>query len=156
ETTTYYGRYETPAPCSYNSDFVEVTVTVNYESTITLSSASATDNQTICINNAITDITFVTGGSTTGASITSGELPTGVTGAFSNNVFTISGTPEEPGTFNYTITTEGPCDAASITGSITVNDDSFINLTSAEDSDEQTICINSALLDITYAISGGA
>ncbi|MDN3675839.1 choice-of-anchor D domain-containing protein [Flavobacterium paronense] len=86
--------------------------------TITLSSAVGTDAQTKCINSAITDITYTTTGAT-GASISG--LPTGVTGAWASNVYTINGTPSVAGTYNYTITLTGGCGpTVTKTGSITV------------------------------------
>ena len=88
--------------------------------TITLISAAGTDSQTKCINNAITNILYFTTGAT-GATISG--LPTGVSGSWASNSYTISGTPTVPGTFNYTITLTGGCSTnATKTGSITVND----------------------------------
>ena len=84
-----------------------VTLTVNANSAISLSSAVGTNAQTKCINTAITNITYAIGGGGTGASITAGVLPAGVTGSFSAGVFTISGTPTvtgEQGAIPLTIT----------------------------------------------------
>ena len=78
------------------------TITVTPNNTITLSSGAGTNNQTKCINDAFTNITFTTTGAT-GA--TFGGLPAGVTGNWAANVVTISGTPTAHGTFNYTVTT---------------------------------------------------
>ncbi|HEX5635913.1 MAG TPA: immunoglobulin domain-containing protein, partial [Gammaproteobacteria bacterium] len=61
-------------------------LTVTPHSTITLSSAGGTDAQTTCINTAITNITYTIGGGGTGATVSS--LPSGLTGSFSNGVFT--------------------------------------------------------------------
>jgi hypothetical protein len=72
----------------------------------------------VCVNTAITNITYSTT-SATGASFTG--LPAGVTGNWSANVVTISGTPTAAGTFNYTVTLTGGCGSVSATGSITVN-----------------------------------
>jgi hypothetical protein len=95
-------------------------VTVTGNGTINLTSSSTTNAQTLCVNTAITNITYSVGGTSTSAGATG--LPTGVTGAFSNGVFTISGTPSVPGTYNYTVTTTGSaCTNPSATGSITVN-----------------------------------
>ena len=129
---------------------------VNQNSTIVLSSAAGTDVQTKCINTAIIPITYTIGGGGTGASITAGALPAGVTGSYSNGVFTISGTPTASGTFNYTITTSGPCNNVSTTGSITVDNNSTLSLTSASNTNDQTVCINSAITPITYTAGGGA
>ena len=120
----------------------KATLTVNDNSTISLSSAAGTDAQTVCINSGLTNITYAIGESGTGASITAGSLPNGVTGGYSGGVFTISGTPTEKGTFSYTITTQGPCNNVTAGGTITVNDNSTISLTSAAGTDAQTVCIN--------------
>ncbi|MCW3089311.1 MAG: type sorting protein, partial [Ferruginibacter sp.] len=57
----------------------------------------------------------------TGASITAGALPSGVTGSYNAGVFTIAGTPTMSGLFTYTVTTSGPCINASLNGSITIS-----------------------------------
>ena len=154
-TTTYYGRYENPAPCSYNSICASVTVTVNYTSTMSLSSAASSTSQTLCINNAISPITYTIGGGGTDATITAGALPTGVTGAYSNGIFTISGTPSVAGTFNYTVSTSGPCDNVELSGTINIDNNSIMSLSSAASSTSQTLCINNAISPITYTIGGG-
>ena len=150
---TFNYTVTTTGPCINPS--LSGTITVNANSTISLSSASGTDGQTVCINNAITAITYAIGGGGTGASITAGALPAGVTGSYSAGVFTITGTPTESGTFNYTVTTAGPCINVSISGTITVNANSTISLSSAPATAAQTVCINNAITGITYAIGGG-
>jgi hypothetical protein len=131
-----------------------VTLTVNQNSTISLSSAAGTDGQTKCISNAITPITYAIGGGGTGASITAGALPAGVTGIYSNGVFTISGTPTAAGSFSYTVTTSGPCTNVSATGTILVNDNSTLVLTS--NNATQPVCANGSITPITYNVGGGA
>jgi hypothetical protein len=96
------------------------TVNVLPNATITLSSAAGTSSQTICINNPISNITYAIGGSGTGATISAGALPAGVSGNYSNGVFTISGTPSVSGSFNYTVSTTGPCVNSSLSGTINV------------------------------------
>jgi hypothetical protein len=93
-------------------------VMVTPNNTILLSSAVGTNNQTVCINSAITNITYATTGAT-GATFTG--LPTGVTGVWASNTVTISGTPSVSGTFNYTVTLTGGCGNVAATGTITVN-----------------------------------
>lgn len=107
------------APCSAVTSTGTITVTAG--PTISLSSAAGTNAQTRCISTAITNITYATGGSATGASLTAGAFPTGVTGSWAANVYTITGTPSVAGVFNYTITTSGgSCGTLSLSGSITV------------------------------------
>jgi hypothetical protein len=98
------------------------TYTINVEAlhTLSLSSASLTDAQTVCDGSPITDITYAVGGGATGASAT--VLPAGVTGVYNAGVFTISGSPTVSGIFNYTVTTLGSaCPAVTANGSITVD-----------------------------------
>lgn len=153
-TTTYTLTAQNPVTgCAAGS--VARTVTVNQNATISLSSVAGSGAQTLCINNAITDITYAIGGGGTGANLT-GTLPAGVTGSYNAGVFTITGTPAQSGTFNYTVTTTGPCVKPALSGSITVQANSTISLSSAAGTDVQTKCINTAITNITYAIGGGA
>ena len=55
-----------------------------------MTSPAGTDAQNVCINTAITSITYATTGAT-GATVTG--LPAGVSGSWVANVVTISGTP---------------------------------------------------------------
>jgi hypothetical protein len=131
------------------------TITITANSTITLSSAAGTNAQTKCINNAITPITYSISGSGTGASITAGAFPAGVTGSYSGGVYTISGTPTVSGVFNYTISTAGTCVNPTATGTITVNADASIVLSSAAGTNAQNVCISTGMTNITYAIGAG-
>ena len=73
---------------------------------------------TVCINDAITNITFNTTGATGIGTPT--NLPTGVTAAWSSNVLTISGTPTVAGTYAYSVPLTGGCGTVAATGTITV------------------------------------
>src|SRR5690606_40929772 len=73
-----------------------------------------------------------------------------------NGVFTISGTPTEPGVFEYEITTVGNCVEETIKGSITVDDVATVILTSSAESSSQTLCFDNAITAITYSVGGGA
>jgi len=84
---------------------------------ITLSSAAGTNNQTVCVNSAITPITYSTVGAT-GVTLTG--LPGGVNGSLSGNIVTIRGTPSTTGTFNYNVTLTGGCGSTSASGTLTV------------------------------------
>jgi hypothetical protein len=128
------------------------TLTILPDATILLTSAAGTNNQTVCINSAIVNITYSIGGGGTGATVTG--LPNGVTGSYSNGTFTLSGTPTESGTFNYTVTTTGTCAQTSATGTITVTPVNTITLTSLPATTNQTLCINTAIAPITYTTTG--
>ena len=128
-------------------------ITVNPDATIALSSAAGTDAQSLCINTPLTSITYTIGGGGTGAGVAG--LPAGVTGSYLAGVFTISGTPTVSGTFNYTVTTTGTCVQTTALGSITVNPDATIALSSAAGTDAQSLCINVPITSITYTIGGG-
>jgi len=121
------------------------TITVNPDATI---SAPSNNNQTVCINTAISAIDYAIGGGGTGATITG--LPNGL--SFNSGTYIISGSPTETGTFSYTITTTGTCQQTIATGTITVNPDATISTSS---NTNQTVCINTAISDIDYTIGGG-
>ena len=124
------------------------TITVNPDTTIALTGGGAL--QTLCVNNAITDIVYgVT--NETGVNVTG--LPAGVTFTYAAGVFTISGTPTVSGTFPFTVTTTGLCVQQSLSGTITVNPDTTLTLTSG--SDAQTLCENNAITNIVYAVANG-
>ena len=129
------------------------TITVRPNAAIALTSAAGTDAQTPCINTAITNITYSVTGGGTGAGVAG--LPAGVTGSYAAGVFTISGTPTVAGTFNYTVTTTGTCVQATANGTITVRPNAAIALTSAAGTNAQTPCINTAITNITYSVTGG-
>ncbi|MDR0205804.1 MAG: hypothetical protein LBI45_00865 [Bacteroidales bacterium] len=104
-------------------------IKANPLNTIALTSAVGTDDQILCFNTAIINITYSTVGAS-GASVSG--LPNGVTGNWANNVVTIIGSPIESGTFNYTVNLLGGC-PISKTGNITVNPLSTADLITAND-----------------------
>jgi gliding motility-associated-like protein len=135
-----------------------VTVTVLPNDFITLTSAPGSPNQSICVNTLLTPITYSLSGGATGATV-SPALPSGVSSSFLGSVFTISGTPTAVSTqtaiSTYTISTNGTCIQASASGTITVNPDATIALTSVGNN-IQSLCVNNAIMPITYSVSGGA
>ncbi|MCK0124950.1 T9SS type A sorting domain-containing protein [Gelidibacter sp. F2691] len=131
-----------------------ITGTINVDPTnsITLTSDSGTDAQSVCINTPLTDITYATTGAT-GASFSG--LPAGVTGTWVNNTVKISGTPTAAGgPTTYTVTLTGGCSVEPITGTINVDQINSFTLTSASGTDAQSVCKNTPLTDITYATTG--
>jgi len=123
------------------------TITVTANNTVARTSPVGTDAQTVCINTAITNITYTTTGAT-GATVTG--LPAGVTGLWAANVVTISGTPTAAGPFTYTVTLTGGCGVITTTGTITVT----ANNTAGAPSSTPTLCINTVLTNITHATTG--
>ena len=77
-----------------------------------------------------------------------------MTGIWLANVVTISGTPTASGPFTYTVTLTGGCGVITATGTITVTPNNTVSLTSAAGTNAQTICINTAITNITYATTG--
>jgi gliding motility-associated-like protein len=151
-TGTFNYTVSTAGTCLQSS--ATGSIIINPDATITLTSAAGTNTQTICSGDPVITITYSVTGGGTGASVTG--LPAGLTGSFSAGVFTISGTPTASGTSNYTVTTSGTCLQQTATGSITVNPNATVVLTSAAGTDAQTVCINTAITTITYSVSGGA
>jgi gliding motility-associated-like protein len=87
---------------------------------ITLTSGTGTNNQTVCLNLPIVNITYSLGAGVINATVTG--IPPGVIGTYSPGLYTISGIPSSVGNYNYTVTTEGICTGTpSASGSIIVN-----------------------------------
>ncbi|MFM1929730.1 MAG: hypothetical protein RL387_1058 [Bacteroidota bacterium] len=114
---------------------------------IKLSSSSGTDSQSICVNTSITSITYTTT-IATGANFSG--LPAGVTGGWSSNIVTISGTPTVAGTYTFTITLTGGTGSGSATGNIVVKNINTITLSSSAGTNSQTINDYSPIANITY------
>ena len=125
------------------SNSVSSSVTVNLNT-----AGAASSTPTLCINNALTNITHTTTGAT-GIGIATG-LPTGVTAAWAANTITISGTPTASGTFNYSIPLTGGCGTVNAIGSITVTP----NMTAGVASSTPTLVINTSLTNITHSTTG--
>ncbi|TDO84057.1 hypothetical protein EV143_101502 [Flavobacterium chryseum] len=129
-----------------------VVITVNPNNTVTRTSLASTTNQTVCVNSAIANITYTTTGAT-GATFSG--LPNGVTGSWASNVITISGSPSATaGPYNYTVTLTGGCGVVTATGSIAVTPANTVTLTSLASTTNQTVCVNSAIANITYSTTG--
>ena len=124
------------------------TITVITNNTIILISEAGTDNQTLCFNTLITNITYATTGAT-GATFSG--LPAGVNGTWVANIVTISGTSTVSGTFNYMVTLTGGCGIVTAIGTITVKPN-FIAGTASSD---QTICYNATPASLTSTDATG-
>ncbi len=96
QTGTFNFVVTTTGGCAPNA-VVNGTITVSPNATIVLTSGNSSQN--LCINTAVTQIRFTTGNGATGASITAGSLPLGMTAIFSSGVMIISGTALESGNF---------------------------------------------------------
>jgi gliding motility-associated-like protein len=134
---------------------VSLTGTITVSPLPTLTPASGSTTQSVCANTAIGTITYTLGGGATGATVTG--LPTGVNSSVNGNTVTISGTPTSTtgSPFNYTVTTSGgSCGTATQSGTITVNTNPTITLTSGNAA--QSLCVNRAITPIVYTFSGGA
>src|SRR3569832_574064 len=77
-------------------------------------------------------------------------LPSGVSASLGSNTITISGTPTQSGTFNYTVPLTGGCGSVSATGSITVTPNNTVRGASST----PTLCISTALTPITFTTTG--
>ena len=110
----------TKARFDVSTPIVSNTLTTNIigSSTISLTSAAGTNSQTVCLNDVIVPVTFTASGATN-ATVTG--LPSGVTGAWASNVFTISGIPTVSGNYTYTVNfVSTGCASTSITGTIKI------------------------------------
>ena len=138
-------------------------------STVSLTSAASTDSQSVCVNSAITPITYDILGAT-GATVSSPTalivdgLPPGVTSGFSGGVLTISGVPSltllTETEFTYTILTtgnSGGCTEATVSGTITIAPEQVITLVSSPSTAAQDVCDPSvSITDIIYDLTGSA
>ena len=81
--------------------------------------SSGSPNPLVCLQGSLVPIRFATTGATS-ASVSG--LPTGLTGVWANDTFTISGSPTMPGSYPYTVSLVGVCSAGTVTanGVITV------------------------------------
>ncbi len=133
-TTTFYAECSTSPGCRTAVNFV-----INPNNSASVPSAPSN----VCANTALTPITHTTTGAT-GIGAATG-LPTGITASWNSNTITISGTPTETGTFNYSIPLTGGCGSANATGSIIVG-----GITSMTGGTNTTQCLGT---DYSYTVS---
>ena len=133
-----------------------ITFDIRPEATIVLVTGSGAINQAVCQSSAIVPITFTIGGGATG--IITPNLPAGLTLTQAGGVFTIQGNPLISGIYNFPITTTG-CPKTVLVTISNVNTSVGITLTSAVDTDNQTICqtnFNSPITPIVYTVIGAS
>lgn len=151
-TPTIAGIYNYSIPLTGGCGLINATGTITVASNNTVSGPSSTP--TLCINTPLTNITHSTTGATgianSGVSGSNG-LPLGVSATWSAGIITISGTPTQSGTFNYTIPLTGGCLNLFASGTITVNPATAIT---AQDMDDQRICIGQNFDPISITATG--
>ncbi|MDA7711031.1 hypothetical protein N8873_03095 [Flavobacteriaceae bacterium] len=166
ETASYSLTLETPGFSTCDTTSETIVLYINPGHSIDLSSAANTLNQTICDNTSITSITFDLSGGATGYTglVWVGATPGGTLAASvdASNTITLSGAVSTDVTtttvYIYSLTTTGnDCGtSATVTGSITVLPNHYIDLAAGSGALEQTVCDLGALDPITFDLSGGA
>jgi PKD-like domain len=134
---------------------IPIYMTINPYAVVTKTSASGTENQTVCANNSIMPVTYTLTGSGTGATVTG--LPAGVGSAFANGTSTISGAPTAAGTFIYTVTANGTCTAVPsvLTGTITVGSSVVASVAVTKSAPTNTICAGTSVTFTATPTGGG-
>jgi hypothetical protein len=136
-----------------------IPVFVSAQCTISRTSAAATESQVLCVSTSLTPITYTFSGAS-GAIVS--NLPAGVSYTYTpgtppSGTLTISGTPSQAGSFNYSITPIG-CSGGGTTptanGSIGVTSNNSLFLSSAVGTNNQTRCLNVAITNIAYRAVG--
>ena len=147
-TPTTVGTYVYTIPLTGGCVTEQAVGTITVVNASTVADASGGNNRTLCINTVLTTITRTTTGAT-GIGTATG-LPTGVSASWSSNTLTISGTPTQSGTFNYSIPLTGGCNALNANGTITVNAANSVSAASSS----PTLCISTAMTAITHSTTG--
>lgn len=99
-----------------DSEFNEGLVRINCS--IDWVPGSGSPHPLVCLQGSLVPIRFATTGAT---SATVSGLPTGLTGVWANDTFTISGSPTMPGTYPYIVSLVGVCSAGTVTASGTIS-----------------------------------
>jgi hypothetical protein len=96
-------------------EFVENSALLNCS--IEWVTSSGSPNPLVCLQGSLVPIRFATTGASSASVL---GLPTGLTGVWANDTFTISGSPTMPGTYPYTVSLAGVCSAGTVTASGTI------------------------------------
>jgi hypothetical protein len=142
----YQIRIKASSPETYSSGSI---IAINQPLLITRTSANGTDQQSSCVNTAITPITYSVSGT---ATLSSSGLPSSVSANLSSGTLTISGTPTQAGVFIYVMRLTGGCNTDSVTGTLTINSNTSI-VTQPLTSSRQ-FCISSTADRLFVAASG--
>ncbi len=147
-TTTYFGRYEDPAPCSVNTACASVTITVNQLSAApTSATASAT---TICTGSSTT-LTLNGGGGGTGATIRWYTGSCGGTLAGSGNNLIVS--PTANTTYFGRYEDPAPCSVNTACASVTITVNPSVSAGTLTGT--SPLCIGSTATYTSDGTSGG-
>ena len=164
-TPTTYTYVLSTNGSSCSAATVSGTITLNPSSRITLNGSSGSSEQAVCDGTAISNIVYDVSNEVQGAFVPDNQLPDGVSYVFNNasKTLVISGTPAVnsivPQRYYYTVKTIGNsnlCLEAEISGSIIVEPNHSIQLTSSPGTDSQEVCKNLPIQDIVYEFDGGA
>lgn len=109
--------------------------------------------QTVCKNSAIAPITYTLGGTATEVVVTG--LPAGVSGSFSNGIFSISGTATSLGVYNFSVVTNGGC-PATLNGTIVVMNNAALAWLATSGARNQTLCQSATITPIKHIVANGA
>ena len=142
------------------------TIVIHPNSTVTVTTASSTLDQSVCFNEDIDVIEFTIGGGANFAIDDGLPLGVGMTSLGGGN-FRISGRPTVnitvPTLYTFTVTTTGngnSCEEATFSGTILVSPDDGISLSPGSGAEIQSVCEgtdpSSSIATITYTLSGGA
>jgi gliding motility-associated-like protein len=136
------------------------TISISTNATLVLSSASGTDNQSICLPGTFTNIVYTYGGGATGIdeSQLRAGLPAGLDFTVNTTAHTVTiyGTPTATGTFNYTVATTGiipPCKPEEKYGTITISESVELDVAG---NTTQSFCLGTSMSDIVFTYGGGA
>ena len=145
-------------PCENES--LTGTISISTNATLVLSSASGTDNQSICLPGTFTNIVYTYGGGATGIdeSQLRAGLPAGLDFTVNTTAHTVTiyGTPTATGTFNYTVATTGiipPCKPEEKYGTITISESVELDVAG---NTTQSFCLGTSMSDIVFTYGGGA
>jgi gliding motility-associated-like protein len=145
-----YVYVTTTTNCNVGGAGDTVVVKVNPNGTLTLTSAFNTDHQSVCVNTPNTAITYTVGGNAVNAKVDG--LPPGVIGNYAAGILTISGTPAVSGIYTFSVSSIGTCQQDSVVGTDTVG----LSLITPIGSNDQWICLKTALDTIKYAVGGAS